>query len=371
MRVCCAAMNNVVSQTSLSGVRTWLGLVMGMIVLMVAVGGITRLTDSGLSMVTWEPILGTIPPMSEAQWQHRFEQYKQFPEFQKLRPDMSLDQFKSIFFWEYFHRLLGRMLGLVYALPLFWFWIRGRLNLPGLKLKLSIGLLLGGGQGLMGWYMVKSGLADNPFVSHYRLAAHLGLAFIVFVYLLWIFLTIYPFTHKESRASRVAIGWAYLLLGLLVVQIVWGAFVAGLNAGFIYNTFPTMQGHWIPPFWNHLQPLWKNFLDNPATVQLLHRVIGTILGGATLAAWVLLRFDRTVDGRKRLALNVFTVLMIFQFWLGVLTLLLMVPIALGTMHQVTACLLLGVSCGMLYTFRGGNGIIEKKGADNRCVMQDQ
>jgi len=353
-------MNIADTNKSLSGVRVWLGLVMGMIVLMVAVGGITRLTESGLSMVTWEPILGTIPPMSEAQWQHRFDQYKQFPEFKKLRPDMSLDQFKSIFFWEYFHRLLGRMLGLVYALPLFWFWVRGVLRVPGLKLKLLLGLLLGGGQGLMGWYMVKSGLVDNPLVSHYRLAAHLGLAFMVFFYLLWIFLTIFPFAHKELKASKFAVRWAYALFFLLVIQIVWGAFVAGLNAGYIYNTFPTMQGHWIPPFWNHLQPLWKNFVDNPATVQLIHRVVGTTLGCATLIAWALLRFDQSVVGRKRLAINTFTVLMIFQFWVGLLTLLLMVPVALATIHQVTACLLLGTSCFMLYTFCGRNGVLEQQ-----------
>jgi len=353
-------MNRTEINKSLSGVRTWLGLVMGLIVLMVAVGGITRLTESGLSMVTWEPILGTIPPMSEAQWQHRFDQYKQFPEFQKLRPDMSLDQFKSIFFWEYLHRLLGRMLGLVYALPLFWFWIRGALSIPGLKLKLLFGLLLGGGQGVMGWYMVKSGLVDNPLVSHYRLAAHLGLAFMVFCYLLWIFLTLFPFAQKEPKASRSAMRWANILVFMLVVQIVWGAFVAGLNAGFIYNTFPTMQGHWIPPFWNHLQPVWKNFIDNPATVQWMHRVIGMLLGGMTLLAWVLMRLDSTITGRKRTAIHMFTVLMILQFWLGLLTLLLIVPVVLATMHQVTACLLLGTSCFMLYTFTGRNGILDQQ-----------
>lgn len=353
-------MNANHAHNTLSGVRTWLGLVMGLILLMVAVGGITRLTESGLSMVTWEPILGTVPPMSEAEWQHRFEQYKQFPEFKKLRSDMTMDEFKSIFFWEYFHRLLGRMLGLVYALPLFWFWYRGRLNHPGLKLKLLIGLILGGGQGFMGWYMVKSGLAENPFVSHYRLAAHLGLAFLVQAYLLWIFLSIYPYSRKEARASRFAIRWAYILTGMLLVQIVWGAFVAGLNAGYLYNTFPKMQGYWIPPFWDQMQPLWKNFLDNPATVQLLHRVIGTTLGCTTLVAWVMLRFDGSVEGRKKSALNLFTIMMVIQFWLGVFTLVLMVPIALATMHQVTACVLLGASGWMLYSFSGGNGILEGK-----------
>ena len=225
-------MHDVKSCEDVFVIRVWLGVVLGMILLMVAVGGITRLTDSGLSMVTWEPILGAWPPVTEADWQHRFDQYRQFPEYQQLRKGMSLEEFKVIFFWEYLHRLLGRLLGLVYAVPLAWFWWRGRIP-RWMKLPLLAGLVLGGLQGVMGWYMVKSGLVDNPYVSHYRLAAHLGLAFIVFSYLLWLLLRTWPRSPHEVPASGAARGWVYLLVTLVVVQSVWGAFVAGLNSEFM------------------------------------------------------------------------------------------------------------------------------------------
>jgi cytochrome c oxidase assembly protein subunit 15 len=332
-------------------IRVWLGCVLGMILLMVAVGGITRLTDSGLSMVTWEPILGAWPPVSAADWQHRFDQYRQFPEYQQLRKGMSLEEFKVIFFWEYLHRLLGRLLGLVYAVPLAWFWWRGRIP-RWLKLPLLAGLVLGGMQGVMGWYMVKSGLVDDPYVSHYRLAAHLGLAFIVFSYLLWLLLRTWPPSLRAAPASGAARTWAYLLVAMVVVQIVWGAFVAGLNAGFMYNTFPKMQGYWIPPFWNQLEPLWRNAVDNPIAVQWIHRALGTSLLVLVLVAWAVLRRDPTVSGDKRGALALFVMLLIGQFWLGVFTLVWMVPLALGVMHQVMACLICGASVYLLHTFRG-------------------
>jgi len=334
---------------------TWLALVMGMIVFMVVVGGITRLTNSGLSMVTWEPIMGTLPPLSEADWEHRFDQYKSFPEYQQLNVDMSLDEFKGIFFWEYMHRLLGRLLGIVYAIPFLWFWIRGKLD-RRLKKLLSIGLLLGGSQGLLGWYMVKSGLVENPYVSHYRLAAHLGLAFLVLIYLQYVFLSYFPFDKKEEKASRKAQVWGVSLFVLLVVQIVWGAFVAGLNAGYMYNTFPKMQGYWLPPGWDAVSPVIMNFLDNPVTVQLTHRALGLVLLVVTVGACLALIRDKTVSGRKRKAFNVFIGIMAAQIVFGIFTLTLQVPVALAVMHQVTACILLGAAFYMLYTFRGGSGI---------------
>lgn len=345
-----SAMSEQAHSDAFSGVRWWLGVVLALILVMVAVGGITRLTESGLSMVTWEPILGALPPMNQAQWQERFDQYRQFPEYQQLRRGMSLEEFKVIFFWEYLHRLLGRLLGLVYAIPLAWFWWKRAIP-PGFKGPLLVGLLLGGAQGVMGWYMVKSGLVDNPYVSHYRLAAHLGLAFIVFSYLLWHLLAMSP-GLASAPASPRARRWAAALITMLVVQIVWGAFVAGLNAGFMYNTFPTMQGHWLPPYGDAMTPFWKNLVDNPSTVQFIHRVLGTLLLVATLAAWLVLRRDPTVTGEKRSALQLFVVLLVTQFWLGVFTLVWMVPIALGVIHQVTACLLCGASVYMACMFRG-------------------
>jgi len=332
-------------------IQVWLVVVLAMILLMVAVGGITRLTESGLSMVTWEPILGTLPPMNETQWDYRFDQYKQYPEFQQLRPDMTLHEFKVIFFWEYLHRLLGRLLGLVYALPLVWFWLRGKIP-ARLKWPLVVGLGLGGAQGVMGWYMVSSGLVNNPFVSHYRLAAHLGLAFLVFAYLLWILLTTSSVSQTEEPASAAARRWAVGLSILLVVQIVWGAFVAGLNAGYLYNTFPKMQGQWLPPFGGMLSPLWINLIDNPATVQFIHRLLGTLLVLGAALFWLKLRRDSTIQGSKRYALYIFVLIMLVQFWLGVFTLLFMVPLVLGVLHQVMACLLLGAMVYVQFTFRG-------------------
>ena len=347
-------MNERSASDTLHDVRLWLGCMLGLILLMVAVGGITRLTESGLSMVTWEPVMGALPPLSEADWTFRFEQYRESPEYQQLRRGMTLEEFKFIFFWEYFHRLLGRLLGLAYALPLAFFWLRGWLD-RGLKIKLSFGLLLGAAQGVMGWYMVKSGLVENPFVSHYRLAAHLGLAFILFAYLLVLLCGILPVRRPATPASAAARGWAWLIGLLLALQIVWGAFVAGLNAGYFYNTYPLMQGHLIAPFWNQLVPFWLNLVDNPVMVQFIHRWLGALLLGATVAAWVLLRRDVTVTGARRGALNLLTGGMIFQFLLGIATLLLAVPLALGVMHQVMACLLAGAMTMVMYTFRPARG----------------
>lgn len=331
------------------GIVIWLGCVVAFILLMVMVGGITRLTESGLSMTTWEPVMGAIPPLNDADWQFRFDQYRASPEYQKLRAGMSLETFKFIFFWEYFHRLLGRLLGLVYALPLAWFWWRGRLS-RFLKISLFIGLLLGGAQGAMGWYMVKSGLVDNPQVSHYRLAAHLGLAFFLFSYLLVIMVRIIRPSLPAGRASPRARTWAVALAILLIAQMAWGAFVAGLNAGFIYNTYPLMQGYVIAPHWDHLIPRWINFISNPITVQFIHRWLGAALLLAMAAAWLHMRRDETITGLRRMLLDYFSILLVLQFVLGVLTLIHMVPLALGVMHQIMACLLCGLTALILYTF---------------------
>lgn len=331
-------------------------MVLILILTMVAVGGVTRLTDSGLSMVTWEPILGSIPPLSEADWQYRFDQYREHAEYKMLRGDMALSEFKRIFFWEYFHRLLGRVLGLVYVAPLVVFWMRSYLS-AALKGRLVFGLVLGASQGLMGWWMVKSGLADDPYVSHYRLAAHLGMAFGLFAYLIWIYLSLSPkVAAAVNPASPKARCWLTGLLALLVLQIVWGAFVAGLNAGFTYNTFPKMMGHWIPPSWNQLSPAWLNFVSHPVGVQFVHRILGVLLLLYALVAWVALRRDPTVAGDRCTALSWFVVLLSAQFCLGVLTLVSRVPLVLGVIHQVFACLLVGLASGLWFLFgdmRGG------------------
>ena len=225
-------------------ISNWLFFTAFMVFSMAIIGAITRLTESGLSMVEWRPLIGALPPLSEAEWQRVFDLYRETPEYQKKNFGMDIDEFKTIFFWEWFHRLWGRMIGVVYALPLFYFWLRKQIP-DGYKLKLFLGLILGGMQGVMGWYMVESGLIDRPSVSHFRLAAHLSLAFIIFGYLLWV-----AFDLREIRASEKTTfclrrhGWTSLVL--LAITIIWGAYVAGLDAGMVYNTWPLMGTQLIP-----------------------------------------------------------------------------------------------------------------------------
>lgn len=331
-------------------VAVWLMGLCAMILLMVTVGGVTRLTDSGLSMVQWQPILGAIPPMNEAEWQERFDQYRQYPEYQELNRGMSLDAFKFIFFWEYFHRLLGRLLGVVFLIPFIVFLIRRAFSVRTAGL-LFLALVLGGGQGLMGWYMVQSGLAENPYVSHYRLAAHFGLALVLFGYLFLMLLHVLEIRHTPPAASAAPIRRAtWWISGLLGLQILYGAFVAGLNAGFMHNTFPKMTGYWMHPDALAMPGLLANLLDNPVMVQFIHRTLAWVFLFAVAALWW--------AGRKRLAgmpglgaLHAVGVLTFAQFLLGVLTLITAVPVALGTMHQVLACILLGAFIKLLFDLR--------------------
>ncbi len=307
------------------------------------VGGTTRLTHSGLSIVDWDPIMGVIPPITHEQWQSAFERYQQFPQYLKVNQGMSLGEFQFIYFWEYLHRLLARTIGLVFLIPFVFFLVRRWMNKP-LALR-SLALFgLGGMQGVMGWLMVASGLVDRPSVSHYRLAAHLSLAFLIFGYALWLArdlrVTAAP-THVNARALQrmkrglLVVGW------LLALQIVWGAFVAGLKAGFLANTFPLMGGRLIPATLLSLDPAIRNFFENQITVQWLHRVIGTVLALAVVVvAWQTL--TAPLDRRsRRLAIALLAVVMI-QYLLGVFTLIHAVPVALGVAHQAMAMLLFGV-----------------------------
>ena len=331
-------------------ISRWLILCLCVIVMIVAVGGITRLTESGLSMVEWKPLMGAIPPMNETDWLETFDKYKATPQFQILNKEMELPEFKQIFFWEWFHRLLGRAIGLIYGLPFFYFLFRKQLR-PKLALLLGIALILGGAQGVLGWYMVQSGLVDVPHVSHFRLAAHLMLALSLFVYLLWIVLGLR--LPQEDRHSSVCIklrqGALFFAL-ILIVQIMYGAFVAGLNAGWAYNTFPKMLGQWIPPGFLDLSPAIKNFFHNIGTVQWMHRTLGwVLLVGLSLYGYR--GGQLALSPQQRLALR-FTVAVIWiQFILGVATLLLHVPIAIATLHQVTACFVLAGFTFLLHSTR--------------------
>lgn len=342
----------------------WLDIVCLMILLMVLVGGVTRLTESGLSMVTWEPILGAIPPRSEAEWQMRFDQYRAYPEYQLLKKGMTLREFKVIYFWEYLHRLLGRLIGLIYALPLGWFLVRGAVR-GRIAWALAFGLVLGGLQGVVGWWMVKSGLDQNPYVSPLRLAIHLGLALFVLSFLWWLRLSL---THpRRSTPSYPSTGdtvphlircgmdgagnfrpYSIAFLVLLVVQILYGALVAGLNAGFMHNTFPLMTGRVFPPGMWTMSPGWLNLFENATTVQWIHRALGWVVLAAALSMWWhggRACTDRPLARSMLIAIGALTLL---QFVLGVATLLLKVPVVLGVAHQVNAALLLLATVTLVY-----------------------
>ena len=323
--------------------RAWLWSIAAMTLGVLIVGGITRLTRSGLSIVDWDPLMGVIPPLSEGQWQEAFDRYRQFPEYQKLRAGMSLSEFKFIFFWEYMHRLLGRTIGLVFLVPFALFAVRRWFN-RALAWRALLLFGLGAMQGVMGWLMVASGLVDRPSVSHYRLAAHLSLAFIIFGYAVWLARELAVGAGRvqvPGRARRV-LAWGLAAVGgLLAAQIVWGAFVAGLRAGFFHNTFPLMAGRLIPIDLLALEPALRNFVENPVTVQWTHRVLGTLLLGATAAlAWAAPRSG--ADPLSRRYGGALLGLLAAQYLLGVATLLLGVPVFLGVAHQALAMILLGV-----------------------------
>jgi heme a synthase len=329
----------------------WSGAVLTFVILVI--GGITRLTQSGLSMVDWQPIMGVIPPLNEVQWQETFERYRQFPEYQQLRQGMSLAEFKFIFFWEYLHRIAARLIGLVFLIPFLVFWLRGYFNRPLFK-RLLILFALGASQGLLGWLMVRSGLVDRPHVSHFRLAAHLSLAFAIFGLCVWLASELRaPLRSSTLRHSTRR----FLTLGLLGVggllglQIFWGALVAGLKAGLYFNTFPLMGGSLIPPNLLGLDPPLLNFVENPITVQWVHRVLGTVLGAATILFFLRVRSIPDVDGTSARLNTALLALMLTQYLLGVLTLLYHVPVTLGVIHQATAMVIFGVWLVWLHRVR--------------------
>lgn len=307
--------------------------------LMIMLGGATRLTHSGLSIVEWKPVTGILPPLSQAAWQDEFAKYQQFPEYKLVNSDMTLSEFKFIFFMEYAHRLLGRLIGLFFFVPLIYFWARGQLS-PFVKKMSVIALIIGAGQGAMGWYMVKSGLIKDPAVSHYRLAAHLLLAMLLYAMLFWTALKIlYPVPKNRQRRLAGAMGVLHLGGLLLVITILYGAFVAGLKAGLIYNTYPLMEGSFIPSEWNFLQPVYLNFLENATTVQWVHRTIAVLTFATLSTAMVLLiRLDVSESLRRAASLTIGGLFL--QVTLGIVTLLHQVPVLLGTLHQGTAVVVL-------------------------------
>lgn len=319
------------------------------IFLMVVIGGITRLTNSGLSMVDWKLIMGAIPPLNEAQWQTTFEQYRQFPEYQVVNTHFTLDEFKSIFFWEYLHRLLGRIIGLVFIIPFIYFLIKKKLS-KKLIFQSIILLIMGGLQGFFGWWMVKSGLVKNPDVSHYRLAIHLITAFLTFAYTFWVALgLIENLVDKTNYYSSIKKSFT-LLFFVLVIQIIYGAFVAGLNAGFVMNTWPKMGNEWINQSVFAIQPLWKNFIEGIAGVQFIHRYVAIVVVVLVVFIWVKAA-PLKLTNVQLTSLKTVLIVVFLQFLLGVFTLLYAVPIWLGVVHQIVAFLLLAATVFGMFVFK--------------------
>ncbi len=318
-------------------VALWLWSLAALVFLMVVVGGATRLTESGLSITEWKPVTGVIPPLSQADWMAEFEKYKQIPQFSALFPDMDLSGFKFIYVWEWSHRLIGRLLGFVLLIPFIGFWVAGRLS-NALKLKMLGIFALGGLQGFVGWWMVSSGLSDRVEVAQERLALHLLLASLTFACLVWL-------AASVGRKSDAAAPSGLRRFGSLVIlvtfaQIGLGALVAGLRAGRVYNTWPLMDGAFIPPneVLTSLTPLWRNLTDNVALVQLDHRLVAyTLLALAAIQAVIAARYG----GRIALRAFIFLGLVVAQAALGIATLLLAVPLWAGLLHQAFAMLVLG------------------------------
>ena len=331
----------------------WLRCVCASVVIILIVGGITRLTGSGLSMVDWRPVMGVLPPLSDAEWEEVFAQYRQFPEYKLLNKGMNLDEFKGIFFWEYLHRVLGRVVGLLCLLPYLWFLWKGRLDafqkVGGLCL-----VLLVAAQGLMGWYMVKSGLSRDPEVSHYRLAAHLWLAFAVFGLAWWMILKQLAETkERQGHFLRLRI-FAIVLLAGLCLQVTYGAFTSGLKAGYGFNTFPKMENDWMPDALFTREPFWKNFVEDEFSVQFMHRWLGTLLVLATLGyGRAAIRLGK-LNAVQRRRLNWVLGLVSVQFCLGVATLLWVVPIVLAVLHQLVALFLFAAFLALIHSLPGGS-----------------
>ncbi len=334
---------------SRSLIAGWLLLVAVTVAVMVMLGGATRLTHSGLSMVQWQPLMGVLPPLTEGAWRAVFELYKAYPEFQKINQGMTLVEFKSIFYFEYAHRMLGRFIGLEFALPFIWFLLTGRIE-RGRRLALFGLFCLGGVQGIIGWWMVKSGLVNQPDVSHYRLTVHLGVAVLILGGLLWAALDL-MIRGTKAAAPGLRQG-ANCLLGIIFLQILTGGLVAGLNAGFIYNSFPMMNQYWFPPELWDLSPFWVNMLENVVTVQFDHRIGAYVC--VILTSWLWWRCrSSNLSPNARTALNLVVGAMFLQFALGIATLLWVVPVPIAVLHQGGALLLFAAAIYLSFRLHRG------------------
>ena len=322
-----------------------------MILLMVVIGGITRLTESGLSITEWRPVTGVLPPLGEAQWAAEFEKYKAIPQYRAIHADMTLGQFKVIFFWEYLHRLWGQLIAVAFAVPFAYFLVRGRIP-RRLAPRLALLFVLGGLQGALGWYMVESGLSERIEVSQYRLAAHLAAAALIYAAMLWVALDlIWPEREaaRDRRQKRLRHGIG-LVLAFVSLTFVAGAFVAGLRAGYIYNTFPLMGDRLVPAEYAALSPWWRNWFENAAAAQFNHRLLAEITVGEVVGLW-LFSLRLHLGTRARAAVNGLFAMALPQLALGIATLVLVAPLPLAVAHQAGAMLLLTAALVAFHVLR--------------------
>ncbi len=332
-------------------VAAWLFTICLLVFAMIVLGGVTRLTHSGLSITEWEPFIGTVPPLSDADWQRQFEKYQLTPEFKLRNFDMTVDDFKPIFWMEYAHRLLGRVIGLAYLLPLLYFFATRQVP-RGMGGWLIALFFLGGLQGAVGWFMVASGLVDDPRVSQYRLTLHLSLAFLIFACALWLALSLSRAPHRgpAREAAGLPKALAYGVVGLVAMMVLTGGFVAGIRAGLAYNTFPLMNGHFVPPEIFMLEPWWANLFNNMATVQFNHRLFAWLLIFTVPVLWWVVR-RRVDDPAARVASTLLVAWLGVQVGLGIAAVLLRIPVAVAASHQGGAVVFLALALWTAFELR--------------------
>jgi len=339
-------MNNSLSQSQRNDrqLALWLFAIAALIFAMVVLGGVTRLTQSGLSMVDWKPVTGFLPPIGEVEWQAEFDKYKTSPEYLKKNIGMSLDGFKTIFWFEYGHRLLGRTIGLAFLIPFLIFLWQGKIRRPLIPRFVTL-FILGGLQGVLGWYMVKSGLVNIPQVSQYRLTAHLVAAITLYAFILWTAMNLLRSqqiidTHPAVTGLRKH---GYIVTAIISLMIISGGFVAGTKAGYVFNTFPMMDGQWLPPGGMALNPWWLNLFENLATVQFSHRVLAIVVA-ITIFTYSLRGWrSKQINDTTCFTFTMLFLILLIQIGLGITTLLHVVPVTLGAMHQAGALILLTIA----------------------------
>ncbi|MDR3500375.1 MAG: COX15/CtaA family protein [Parvibaculum sp.] len=325
-------MNEASLTASRRQIAIWLFGVCGLVFAMVIVGGLTRLTESGLSITEWKPVMGALPPLSDAAWQDAFQKYQQIPQYEIVNKGMTLADFKSIFWWEWSHRLLGRLIGFAFALPFLWFLATRKIE-RRLAPQLAVMFVLGGAQGALGWWMVKSGLSDRVDVSQYRLVAHLGLATAIYAYMLWVALGLWG----ERKVLAVSAGLrrsALALVPLVFAQMMLGGFVAGLKAGYIYNTWPLINGAFVPEGLFAHEPWWRNFFESALTAQFDHRMLAYAVAVLALSHWIAARLSGSAQAAQ--SATWLAVAVLVQVLLGIWALIEVVPVSLGAAHQAGA-----------------------------------